>query len=207
MVGNIREQVAQFIPFIIFYLYLVWNCIFLSHFPVYNMDSLTYFCAVLAMVKIFYCYYRKWDLDYIALGTDLYIIGSAVLCFLPSYFLFIFALCPTSLSFYLRLSSFPAVFLAITGVGLITTFASHNGFIQGERKGRSANLKGSLLLLFATLGAFIGSTVLRWSLHYGLFACRMLSLGIPLLLIVLILVRALLRGYFTPNSSVESTKL
>lgn len=194
MLFNKQGYLTQFFPFIVYYLYLGFNCIIIARFPPDQaMDYLTYGCAFLALIQMAYYYYKNVDLDYIAIGTNLYIIYSAVLTFFRPSLRPLIARVPSALSYYLELGHFPAVFLAIALVGLITTFTSRKGFIQTKGKDRTSVIISSLVLFGGTLGIlFVSTTVLGW-VSFTIFACPIIAVAIPFFLGLLLHIRTILR--------------
>ncbi len=106
--------------------------------------------AALAILVLAYAWYRKSDVDYVAVGADAFLIyGSA------GFLAFPVLLEPYS---YFQQS---VIFLWILIVGIITTFTRPEGFLQQEtHRYTEKSLRGSLMLLALTAVCFIVSFAL-----------------------------------------------
>lgn len=106
--------------------------------------------AVIAILQLLYTWYKKLPLDYIAIGTDVFLIfGAAAFLVFP----------PLVVPYaYFRQT---VIFLWILVVGIITTVVRPEGFLQvNSHRYTTKSLTGSILLLGIVSLAFIASLVL-----------------------------------------------
>lgn len=137
--------------------------------------------AFTAIVQLMYAWYKKLPLDYIALGTDAFLIYGAAafsLGFAP-------LVAPYA---YFRQT---VIFLWILIVGLITTVTRPEGFLQqpsNRLTSTSKRLQGSIALLAIVAAAFIASFIFIKTLDWGTL------LGVVLPFVAMLAGRAILRN-------------
>lgn len=133
--------------------------------------------AVVAIVQLLYAWYKQIPLDYIAVGTDAFLIyGAAAFLAFPALAV------PYA---YFRQT---VIFLWILIVGVITTIVRPEGFLQHpSSRFTTKNVYRSLALMGVVVAAFVASFIFVKILDWGTF------LGVTLPFIALLLARETLR--------------
>ncbi len=137
-----------------------------------------YIGAAVACAQMFFYWYKRLSYDFIALGSNLFLIYGAVGFLLYQPFLKAFL-------------NESIIFAFILLVGLITTFTIRGGFIQLPKIKKNSALIGSFALLGLTLVVLIISYVLVRFLHAGTIV------GVAIPFAALMFGRKALRDYFS----------
>lgn len=124
-----------------------------------------YWGSAIALTQILYSFYFNISLDYVALGTNLFLLYGAIGSLLHSSLLLPSALLKQS-----------GVFLFILTCGLIVSMIRREGFLQLPEQFQTSSLIGSCGLLGFTILAFGLSYVFVTYINVG----PPLALGIPL---------------------------
>ena len=142
-----------------------------------------YIGAGLALLQMLYTWYRDLRIDYIALGANLFLIYGAL-----GYVIHKALIAPYDIF------QESVVFLWIFIVGLITTIALPDGFIQLPQENKKSSTVGSLTLL--------GTTGISLLISYCLATYTNLNGGfvVTLPFVGLLLARETLRNYFIKRS-------
>ena len=137
-----------------------------------------YIGSALALIYFISSWFRWINLDYMALGANLFLLqGGIASAFMRDLFF--------PHTYFMQMILFGWIFL----VGVITTFSSPKGFIQMSESG--SNLIASLALIGATAVDFLLSFFLITYAHVGK------GMGLLLPLLLLITFREILRNYLS----------
>lgn len=137
-----------------------------------------YIGATLALLQMGYYWQKGISLDYIGLGSNLFLIYGAL-----GYALYEPLLIPYSLF------KQASVFLWIGLVGSLATLIAPHGFIQTPNTSRKITIIGSMALLGAVTLALLASYMLvRYTIYTGI--------GVAVPFVLLLFIREVLRNYF-----------
>ena len=170
-----KIQTIDFIPLAVF----AWGPRLLGLTKSNSSWEYAFYCgATIALLQILYTWYRGYSFDYIALGSNTFLIYGALA----------YAIAPLLLHPLHSLHQ-SLIFVSILLTGIITTLATPEGFIQGPSKDKKQNLVGSLALLGLTASALISSYSILHLTNAGT------SLGAILPFVALLAGRAILKNY------------